>query len=75
MDHSTPSTAELLIVMSREIHNLQPTHCKDFNPQVFLNSTDGEIIVSPSKPLIVHWGDPKRGTLVSIDLNAGLARC
>lgn len=54
LDHSTPSKAELLLVMSREIHNLQPIHSKDFNPQVFLNLTDGEIIVNPSKPLILQ---------------------
>lgn len=36
LDHSTPNKAELLIVMSREIQNLQPTHCKDFNPHFFL---------------------------------------
>lgn len=35
LDHSIPSEAELLIAMSREIHNLQPMHCKDFNPQIF----------------------------------------
>lgn len=36
LDHSIPSEAELLIAMSREIHNLQPMHCEDFNPQFFL---------------------------------------
>lgn len=61
--------------MSREIYNLQPLHWKDFNPQVFLNPMDGEIIVSLSKPLILQWGDPKTGALVSLDLNPGLARC
>lgn len=35
LDHSTPRKAELLTVMSREIHNLQPIHRKDFNPQFF----------------------------------------
>lgn len=75
LDHSAPSKAELLIVMSREIHNLQPMHCKDFNPHFFARPADGEIIVSLSKPLILQRGDPTRGALVSVDLNAGLARC
>lgn len=75
LDRSIPSEAELLIAMSREIHNLQPMHCKDFNPQFFVSSADGEIIVSLSKPLILKWEDPKRGALVSINLNTGLARC
>jgi len=55
LDHSISSKAELLIVMSRKIHNLQPMHCKDFNPHVFSASpADGEIIVSLSKPLILQ---------------------
>lgn len=42
LDHSPPSTAELLIVMSREIHNLQPMHCKDLNPHFFLQALQME---------------------------------
>lgn len=38
LDHSTPSKAELLTVMFREIHNLQPMHCKNFNPHFFLQA-------------------------------------